>query len=456
MISIIDRKKELELLENIWKNKKNSFLVLYGRRRIGKTTLLKEFIKNKEGLFYIAEDTIKTNQITEFKIALGNYLNDEFMQTQNFDSWSGLFTYLSKTINKNKKFFIWIDEFSYLIKNDKSITSTLQKFIDHTLRESNIHLLTSGSLFGIMKEEVLSHSSPLYGRRTNEILLEEIPTKYNFEFLENMNFINSLQTIMVCGGVPQYLQIANSYNNFNDFIEKEFFTKTGYFFRELTFLLSAEFKEIRTYFAILNAISYGNVKPGEIANFIGMNARSIYPYLELLIIYGFIKKEVTFDRPKEGIYTIKDSFIDFWFNFTYKNRTSIERETYKLSKQDLSIFFGKRFEELIRDNLHYFFNDNFNNIARWWYKEIEIDICAINENSKLILFGECKYKDNVDAKQILEELKEKTKHVKWNNETRLQKYVIFAKSFKDKNIAGVKLYDLKDMEEILKVEKNQN
>ena len=456
MISIVDRKQELKLLEKTWETKQNSFIVVYGRRRIGKTTLIKEFTKNKKGFFYIAEDTLKNNQINEFKTSLAIYLNDEFMQNNNFESWTSLFSYLSKTINKKQKFYIWIDEFSYLIKNDKSITSSLQKFIDHTLRESNIHLIVSGSLFGIMTENILSHSSPLYGRRTNEILLEEIPTKYNFEFLKKYDFEDSLKVIMVLGGIPEYLEVAKSHTNFEDLINLEFFNKRGYFYRELFFLLSSEFKEIRTYFSILNAISYGNIKPSLIANFVGIEARKIYPYLELLITYGFIKKETSLKKPKEGIYLIKDSFIDFWFNFTFKNRNLIEKEVYKISKNEISTFLGKRFEDLIRENIYLFINNNFNNISRWWFKNIEIDICGINEETKEILFGEVKWQDNINPNQILEQLKQKTEYVKWNNEDRNEKFVIFAKSFKINNKTNwekqnnCKLYDLKDIENIFK------
>ena len=129
---------------------------------------------------------------------------------------------------------------------------------------------------------MLSHSSPLYGRRTKDILLAPLSFPHAIKFLK-FNFEDSLKTYMSIGGIPEYLLVASRYNSFLEFVSKEFFEKDGYFYREPYFLLSREFKEIKTYFSILNAISYGNTTPTEIANFIGMKTREIYPYLELLI-----------------------------------------------------------------------------------------------------------------------------------------------------------------------------
>lgn len=436
MIRFINRKKELEILDNLWKLK-NCFVVVYGRRRIGKTRLIEEFLKNKKGISYISEDTSKKIQIREFKNTLAQFFNDEFLRSQEIDSWSSLLSYLEKTINLNEKFYIWIDEFSYLVKNDPFLPSSLQKFIDKVIRRSNIFFIVSGSLLGIMREKVLSYSSPLYGRRTKDILLTALPFPDAIKFL-NFNFTDSIKTYMTIGGIPEYLLVASRYNDFSEFISKEFFEKDGYFYREPFFLLSREFKEIRTYFSILNAISYGNTKPTNIANFVGIRTREIYPYLELLINFGFLEKITPLlTKKKTGIYIIKDVLFDFWFNFVHRNRNLIERNIYKLEKDELEQFFGKRFEYFVFEHFHFFFK-NFVRVGRWWgfWKDErgekvteEIDILALNERTKEILFCECKWKNKVNAKKICEKLAEKTQHVKWHNNERREYFAIFAKSF---------------------------
>lgn len=455
-LNLINREEELDLLKKDWEHSSNSFVVVYGRRRIGKTRLIDEFLKDKNGVKYTADDTNKTVQIRELKNAIASYLNDEFLTKQNITDWTLLFSYLEKVLSKNIKFYLWIDEFSYLIKNDPSIASVLQKFIDNFLRESKIFFIISGSIFGLMKEKVLESTSPLYGRRTRDILLKQINFNDASKFL-NMKFEDKLKVLLTTGGVPEYLIIASKYKDYNSFLE-EFFKPNGYFYREPYFLLSQEFKEIRTYFSILNAIAYGFTKPTEIASFVGINGREIYPYLELLISYGFVKRETSLiGNKKRGIYLIDDVFFDFWFNLVHKNRENIERNVYKSDKKEINTFLGKRFEMFIRDNFHEVLKD-YKKIGRWWHKDKEIDIVALNEEKKAILFGECKWKDKVNAEEVIAKLKEKAKFVDWNTEKRKEHYAIFARSFLKKinEFEGKKVYcfDLKDFERVLKINKS--
>jgi hypothetical protein len=455
MIRFIDRENELEILKNLWKLN-NAFVIVYGRRRIGKTRLIEEFLKDKEGVSYTAEDVSKRIQIREFKNALAEFLQDDFLKEQEITSWSSLFSYLERTVPLNKKFYIWIDEFSYLVKNDPSLPSVLQKFIDNTLRNSKIFFIVSGSLFGIMREKVLSHASPLYGRKTKDILLGQLLFKDAIKFL-NFNFEDCIKTYMTIGGIPEYLLVASRYKNFIEFISKEFLEKNGYFYREPYFLLSREFKEIKTYFSIINAISYGNTSPTDIANFVGIRTKEIYPYLDLLITFGFLERITPLlNKKKFGIYIIKDSFFDFWFNFVYRNRESIERGIYKADVNELNTFFGKRFEYFVLENFHFIF-PSFTKVGKWWWKNKEIDIVALNENTKEILFAECKWQSRVNAEKIAKELVEKSKYVQWHNDKRKESLAIFAKSFSKRieEFEGRKVYciDLREMEKRLKMKK---
>lgn len=451
MIRFINRGSELALLESEWGKDRASFIVLYGRRRIGKTRLILEFIKDKKGIFYIAEDTNRKTQTAEVRKVLSRFFEDSFLERVELKEWRDLFEYLTKLVPKDEKMFIAIDEFSYLIRSDKTILSVLQKFWDTFLTNTKVFLLVSGSLLGLMSEQVLSSASPLYGRRTRDILLEEMRFESIREFLDKMSFEEQLKTSMVTGGVPEYLLRAREYGSFEELALHEFLRKDGYFYREPYFLLSQEFKEIKTYFAILNAIAYGNTKPTEIANFAGIKGREVYPYLENLIRLAFIERLTPIGEPKKGIYLIRNPLLDFWFNFVYKNRESIEMSTASLEDAGrLAAYFGKRFEILIREDIfHKIFK--FQKVGKWWHKEEEIDLVAFDESRKEILFAECKWQDNVNAKEILEKLGKQSSRIKWHTDNRKEQYAVFAKNFKKREEEkNTFCYDINNLENFYK------
>jgi AAA+ ATPase superfamily predicted ATPase len=447
MVRFIDREYEMSLLDRDWEAGGAVFEVICGRRRIGKTRLITEFIKDRDGIFFIAEDVNKKVQINELKNKIADFLEDDFLRTIEITEWKDLFEYLGRVLPEKKRFYIALDEFSYIIKNDTGVPSVLQKFWDTFLSNTQIFFLVSGSIFGLMQDKILSSTSPLYGRRTRDLLVRPLSFQNSAEFLK-MPFEEKLKVYMTIGGVPEYLLKARNYRRVNAFLNAEFLKRDGYFYREPYFLLSQEFKEIKTYFTILNAISYGNTRPTEIANFAGLKSREIYPYLENLIRLGFIKRiSPLIGKRRRGIYMISDEFFDFWFNFVFANREKIERDRIEIERLDANPYFGKRFEILVREELFHNFFD-FDMVGRWWHRDREIDIVALKEDT--ILFGECKWKGKVNAERVVRALVEKAEYVPWNNESRTEEFVVFAKSFSKKidKLKGkdVHCLDLKDLE----------
>lgn len=457
-MKFINRDKEMNLLESEWRSNEPSFAVIYGRRRIGKTRLILEFIEDKEGVYYVAEDTSEKAQISDFKEEFADFLDDDFLRETEIERWSQLFDYLEEKIDKEEKLYIAIDEFSYIVKNSQEAASALQSFWDHFLSDSNICLIVSGSIFGLMRDKVLSSSSPLYGRRTRDLLLRPLSPKHALKFLD-MSFTGELETWFTVGGIPEYLKVASSFKSADSFLETEFFDIDGYFHNEPYFLLSQEFKEIRTYFSMLNAIAYGNTEASEIANFVGKDTRGIYSYLENLNRLGFIKKEVP--TPKEsqsGLYTISDIFFDFWFNFVHRNKEEIERESYTPDQGALNTYFGKRFEVFVRENLfrHLPMSHRFDEWGRWWYKDNEIDLVALNEDEGEVFLGECKWSENKVDEEVLRNLERTSDHLRWGEEDRKEVYGLFSKSGFTEELEDIsrsrdnlELYDLKDIERLL-------
>ena len=455
MISeFIDRAEEISLLEEEWAKEKGRLIVLYGRRRIGKTRLLLEFIKtkNRNGIFYIAEESSAQIQINGLKDKIAEFFNDPLLRTLEMRDWEQLFGYLAKNMPE-KRFYLIIDEFSYLIRSDHRVLSVLQKLWDTKFSSSSVFIALSGSMLGLMSEKVLSYASPLYGRRTRDIFLEGLPFEYAEEFVR-MPFKEALQLYLIIGGVPEYLLKASEYSNLGKFLEKEFFSKNGYFYREPYFIISQEFKELKTYFSILNALAYGYTKPTEIANFIGIETRSIYPYLENLIRLGFIERQVSIlGSQKRGIYLIKDSIFDFWFNFVFKHREELERGAFRLSEGEKNTYVGKKFENFVRNEVFPFLLPfGFEKIGRWWHKGEEIDIVAVNGKRKQIAFFEIKWGklSYREAEKLLNALRDKAKLVEWHVKggDKREYYGIIAESIEGKEELRNQEFMVYDLEEL--------
>ncbi len=306
---------------------------------------------------------------------------------------------------------------------------------------------------GLMSDQVLSHSSPLCGRRTRDFLLEGLTFKYARKFLA-MDEQQALELYLTIGGVPEYLLKAGDYTSSQEFIKKEFLHKYGYFYREPYFILSQEVKELINYFSILNAIAYGNTKPMEIANFVGIEARGIYPYLETLQRLGIIEREVPlFGNTKKGIYIIVDHIFDFWFNFVFKRREQIEEGSVRLDENELSTYLGKKFERFVIQEVITVLYLNYTKKGRWWYKDQEIDGVVVMEERKEIVLLEVKWR-NIKykrAEEILKKLQIKALGLEDETKRYKVKYGLIAKTIEKKEELRSEGYEIYDLEEILSV-----
>ena len=446
----INRQKEIQVLENEWDKNAASLIILYGRRRIGKTRLLSEFIRDKSGVFFFAEDTAPRIQIEELKTLISQYLHDTLLGDLPIHTWSQLFDYLSSH-EPNQRSYLIIDEFSYLIKSDQSVLSAIQKAWDMRLSASPWVIILTGSLLGLMSDAALSHTSPLYGRRDRDILLKTLPFSEARKFLQG-SLETCLQMYFIIGGIPEYLNRAGEYSDVDAFTRNEFYDVFGYFYREPYFLLSQEFRELKIYQSILGSLAFGRTTPSEIATSIGLDTRNLYPYLEGMIRLGFIEKESPIiGNPKKSIYRIIDSLLDYWYTFVFPNRRFIEL-SHPLHPTHTQ-FFGKKFEAFIRDEvipLLYPGQDS----GRWWHKEEEIDCIIFDSRTMSIVFGECKYSRLTLSKayQVIHTLEKKAELVPFDTKIwKSKKFSIFVRDVEEKERLikeGYLVYDLGDIENL--------
>ncbi|ALM74259.1 ATP-binding protein [Thermococcus barophilus] len=454
MIShFVNRKRELERLEREWKSVP-SFVVIYGRRRIGKTRLLVEFSKNKNTFFHTFFEGTKESHIKALRKELAEFFGDEIFLSLN--DYYTIFRYLAGKIDA--KTLIVLDEFTYALKGDKELASKLQRAWDHHLSKKPVMLVISGSLIGMMRDEVLSYSSPLYGRRTAGFMLRPLSLFDSFELFESFEY--GIRAYMLLGGVPSYLIVASKYKNIEELLKWEFLTPEGFFYDEPYILLSQELRELKLYFSILSAIAVGKKRISEIGNHIGVEARRLYPYLENLIRLGFVKRETPIiGKKSKGIYKLNDPMLLTWFSTVYPHKTEIETGIIDIEnvRNELNKVMALRFEEVSREFLIELnrlgrLPLRFEKIGRWWRKDEEIDLVALSEREKKALFVEVKWKDlkEREARGVLKALERKSELVGLENWERF--YGIVAKSIEKKEklmVEGFLLWDLADFERLI-------
>jgi len=462
LIQFINRVEELKFLESLYKEEGCIFIPIYGRRRVGKTELIKVFIKDKPHVYFLADSGNEAEQLKRISYITGQFFNDaSLLSGLYFRNWNDFFTYLGNKEFK-KKFVLVIDEFPYLVYSNKGISSIFQLALDEVLKHKNIFLILCGSSIGMMEKEVLFYKAPLYGRRSGQLKLEPLKFGNINGFLPKYDIKNEIIAYSILGGIPAYLtKFSDDIDIFVNISEK-FFDKNSVLYSEAEILLKEELREPNLYFSILKALSFGKNKLSEIANEIDEPRTSLPRYLLTLENLGFIKKAVSIDekhlhKSRKGIYKISDNYLSFWFRFIYPNKSYIEEGKTEFVLQNVKKYLPSYVSFVFEDICKEFIKQttNFVKVGSWWHKDNEIDIVAIDEDKKEILFVECQWKEETMQIDIVKNLKEKSELVNWNNKNRKERFALFSKSGFSKKCLdyckenNIKTFDLKGMKKYL-------
>lgn len=402
-----NRVQELRLLNELYEKNTSKLIVLYGRRRVGKTELLKEFLKKHKGLYILARQESETEQLKKISSQIAESYHDHVLMLSPFANWDALFQYLSE---KPRIPFVF-DEFPYIVQSSKRITSILQDYWDNKFSHKNTFLVLCGSSITMM-ERLLGKKSPLYGRRTEQILLE--PLKFHdacLFFPESMSFKEKVLTYAILGGMPAYLLEFDFKKDLRENIIENITRKNKFLYQDVLFTLREELKEPRNYFSILYSIAKGNSKAGQIVNDTGLEKSFVNKYLGVLIDLQLIERRVPITernpgRSRNGIYLLKDNFFKFWFKFVFENQEYVEQEKQeKLADEkilpEINSFAGRIFEEVALSEM--IRSEKYRNylFGRWWDKTSEIDLVGIDKQHKKILIGEVKFK-KLTKKEVYE------------------------------------------------------
>ncbi|AEC52119.1 hypothetical protein PNA2_1205 [Pyrococcus sp. NA2] len=419
----VDRKRELEFLERAYSSDRAEFIVIYGRRRIGKTELLLHFARDKPHVYFLATEKPYRDNLRELQRLLAEFLGDKLFGKIPFEDIDELLMEFADRIGDERVVLI-IDEFPLLVEHHRPLLSLLQKAWDLKLSKTNIMLILCGSSVSVMESKVLAYKSPIYGRRTGQWRLTEIPFFHIGEFLPGYTVEDLVKVWSVTGGIPAYLLQFSPDKSFDENVVEKVLSKGAFLYEEAEFLLREELREPINYFAILQAIATGRNRFGEIVNATGLDRSLVSKYLAVLQRLGIVKREAPVtatlkEASKRGLYFITDNYFAFWFRYVLPNKVYLEaglaEDVWECSKDDFDLYLGSVFERLVR-NPEVFLRltgFRFTKLGRWWHKGEEIDIVALNEREKKVLFVEVKWKElsKREARGILKDLERKAELV---------------------------------------------
>lgn len=445
-----NRVSELRFLEGLYLQQKPKLVVLYGRRRVGKTALLMEFSRESKALYLIARQETAADQLKKLSDDISQFFHDDVLQATPFQNYDGLFRYLLQ-----KEVPVIFDEFPYLVQATPSLPSILQEYWDQFFSKKNTFLILCGSSISMM-ESLLGHASPLYGRRTEQMLLEPLNFWDTQLFFPSLPSEKQVVLYSLLGGTPAYLLEFDSSLNIEENIRMKILQKNTFLGQDTQFVLQQELTEPRTYYSIITAIAWGNTKIGEIMNKTGLEKGIVSKYIDTLQRLHIIERRVPVtekhsEKSRKGIYVLKDNYFRFWFRFVFEYQQYIEQ-----GKQDLLLkekimpqlpaFIGTVYEEVALAWARKTFSDFL--IGRWWDKDKEIDLVGISEAKREVIFGEVKWRDvgEREAESILQQLREKSAYVPLSYKKK--SYLLVAKTIKGKERLkkkGYLLYDLKDL-----------
>lgn len=414
------RNCELSKLNKRYGNGAFECVVIYGRRRVGKTALINEFCKDKRTIYFSALDTTSTENLRTLSKAIYACSNVDEAQAPEYQSYEDAFAEITRMARAERIVFV-IDEYPYLAKAEQSISSRIQHLIDHAWGETKLYLILCGSSMSFMEYQVLGYQSPLYGRRTAQFKIE--PLSYKETAIFNPSLSEEVNSLVygITGGVPHYINKLNVKEDIDQALLENLFDRSSYLYEEPENLLKQELREPAVYNSIIRAIAEGYTKLNQIATKVGMESGPCSKYIGVLVDLGILKKEspITEKIGKKSIYTIADNFFRFWYRFVPQNIIAIQsgriNSTYeKTVKKYFSDYMGLVFEQMCRDYLLYYAQElpiNLSDIGQWWgtdpkeKKEVQIDIVGTPVEGDEYIIGSCKYRNEsigVDELRLLQ------------------------------------------------------
>ncbi len=422
----VGREKELAFLESKYTAENGQLIVLYGRRRVGKTETLKEFCKNKPHVFFACRECTDKLQLRTFSEKMLKEDIPARRYISQFENWEQAFRSVTDLPSGDMKKLLIIDEFPYMCRGNTSIPSVLQNLWDEVLKDKNLMIVLCGSSMSFIEKELLSEKNPLYGRATGVYRMTEMDFYDAVKFFPDYSDTDKVIAYSVLGGIPHYLKQFDPKKSLAENIKNNILTKGCVLYSEVDFLLRQELRETPIYNSLIEAIALGNTKLNEISQKSLVDDTSkTSTYLRNLIQLGIVEREFSVDagtkeraNTNRGTYKLTDNFFRFWYAFVFTNYSELEAGDvdgvfhYSVEPQ-LHQFASMPFEDVCRQYVRKLQQANalpfrYAHIGRWTGKttvrdtsapggtriaETEIDILAVSKSRNEYLVCECKFKN---------------------------------------------------------------
>jgi len=442
----IGRERELDALNKLYKSNKFEFAVIYGRRRVGKTALINEFIGDKKAIYFMGVESNAKQNLENFSKSIMEFASG--IETESsFLSFQAALEYVFK-LAENERIILAIDEYPYVARSSKSLASTLQLLIDKYKDNSKLMLILCGSSMSYMEDHVLAYKAPLYGRRTAQMKLLPFDFEETCRYFKNLSDEDKALIYGVAGGTPQYLLQMDDHLSVEDNIKNTYLNPISFLYEEPTNLLKQEVREPAIYTAIITAIATGSSRMSEISSKVGEDTNVCTNYIKNLMNLGIVQKETPYGEKasRKSVYSIEDNMFRFWYRFVLDNNSIIARGAadlvYKRIEPQLSDYMGKVFEEICKQYLwKQLLSGNcpveFNSLGRWWGNDpkekcqTEIDIMG-EQDKNTALFAECKWTNEKVDLGVLETLVKRSNLFAYKTKY----YYLFSKSGFTKGCVG--------------------
>lgn len=405
-MDFIGRVTELEKLDSEYRRDSASFVLLHGCPRVGKTSLIRKFVENKQYFYFLASEESEAMNRDAFKRLVANYLNDELLRESVVESWEIIFKELLSNIG-TQRLLIVIDEFQNLSYNNVSFLSLCHSIWDNLLSKANVMVLLSSSLVSSISTQLLSFSSPLYGRFTSQIRLLPLSFSQYHEYMKkDISEVELVKRYSVTGGFPKYIEALNNTDSLKKAIQLNLMNSSSSLYEEPLNLIQKELREPGVYLSLLRAIATGNHNLSNISYQTQQKMTNLPRYLKVLMDLDIIERDVpvtekNLEKSKRGRYKIKDNFLSFWFKYVYPNGSYIEigkgdTVVESLSKSFVESHVSEVYKQICLEKLWSLstkglFPDILERVGRWWDNSHEIDAVGLSENDDLLVVGECKF-----------------------------------------------------------------
>lgn len=419
----IGRERELNALDKLYKSGKFEFVVIYGRRRVGKTALINEFIKNKKAIYFMGVESNEKQNLENLSKSIMEFGSGIQAETS-FASFQAALEYAFQ-LAESERMILTMDEYPYVARSSKSLASTLQLLIDKYKDTSKLMLILCGSSMSYMEDHVLAYKAPLYGRRTAQMKIQPFDFEESCRYFHGFSDEDKAVIYGIVGGTPQYLLQMSDKMSVEENIKNTYLNPMSFLYEEPVNLLKQEVREPAIYNAIITAIATGRSRMSEISSKVGEDSNVCANYVKNLLNLGIVRKETPYGEKesRKSVYSIEDNMFYFWYRFVLDNNSVIERGAadlvYQRIEPQLTDYMGRIFEEICKQYLwKQLLAGNtpiqFVSLGRWWgndplqKRQAEIDIMG-EQDSESAIFAECKWRNEKADLDILETLMERSR-----------------------------------------------